>query len=169
MKRIIILALLTAMLTIGCSTKQIKGTDFEDTPENREVLEVFKNYIMAIKKQEYDKILELVSEEYYDNNGTDEADDDADYEGIKALLDSDEFKEIGRIEVAAYLKDLKVEGNSATVFFYYDTRFKSEVGDDEEFKESILKPKKETWRKITDIINLQLKKENGDWKIVSGI
>ncbi len=162
------LLLLCTVAVVSCGTKNIRGTEIPDTEENRSVLKTFGEYVLAVKKQDPEKIVVLVSDNYYDENGTDDATDDVDYKGIVKFLGSSEFKEILKIDLIFVVKDLIVENGTAKLLYFYEGRFKT---DDKlsKMKKSSIQSDSERWEKISDENLMVLKKENGEWKIVSGL
>jgi hypothetical protein len=72
-------ALLLAPLSAGCGGRMIPNTDVEDNDENRAVVEFVEQYRHAMEARSPAQILRLVSEDYYDDNGTPSTSDDIDY------------------------------------------------------------------------------------------
>lgn len=169
MKQIFLFSALTLFL-LSCSPKYIKGTNLEDTDENRAVFKVFQNYVMAIKEKNTDKILSLVSPEYFDTNGTDEPGDDVDYKALSAFLQTDDFNQILQIKVLFIIKELTVIENHAKILFYYEARFKKDQETIAKENRSLLNQHGEKWLRVNDVNLMELKKDSGnDWKIISGL
>ena len=63
----------------GCAARMIPNTDVEDTDDNREVVEFVEEYRHAMEARNPSQILRLVSQAYYDDNGTPTTEDDMDY------------------------------------------------------------------------------------------
>ena len=169
MKKFIFIAIISAAaMVLSCGPRLIEGTTIADNDTNRAILKVFQEYAQAFQEKNADKIVKNVSEKYYDPNGTDQADDDVDYNGIKTFLNSAEFKEIVRIEPIFVLKELTVEGDKAKLLFFFEARYK---GKDETTpaRKSVLNDSNEKWEKVSDINIMMLQKEKDGWKIISGI
>ncbi len=171
MRKILMLLLLTLIISFAsCSPSKIKGTDIEDTPDNKEVLKVFDEYVNAVKTKDSAKIITLISDSYYDKNGTDIAADDVDYDGIVAFMKSEKYAEILKINISIIIKDMTVDADKgfALVYYYYDLRFQSDsrLGPD---GKTILEEEKPKWYSVDDVNQIQFVKENGKWLIVSGL
>jgi hypothetical protein len=67
----------------GCGAQLIPNTDVPDTAENREVVDFVEQYRHAVEERNAPAILGLVSERYFDDNGTPSADDDIDYTALR--------------------------------------------------------------------------------------
>lgn len=170
MKKIIILSLLMFTMAVSCSPSKIKGTDIEDTPDNRDVLNAFNDYVNAVKTKDEAKITNLISTSYYDKNGTDMAADDVDYDAIVDFLKSDKYAEILKINISIIIKDMNVdpENGTALVYYYYDLRFQSDsrLGPD---GKTVLEKEKPKWYSVEDVNQIKFIKENNVWLIVSGL
>lgn len=88
-RRVLVLLLLAALtlgvgaLTPGCGATVIPNTDVPDTAENRQVVDFVEGYRHAVEERSPSQILRLVSERYYDDNGTPSTDDDMDYDSLR--------------------------------------------------------------------------------------
>ena len=71
-----------ACTAIGCAHGTIEGTTVPDTEENRAVLEVLKTYRTAMQERDADKIISLVSSEYFEDMGTIDQSDDYGYQHL---------------------------------------------------------------------------------------
>ena len=107
MKKLMMLMIVFSMfMTVACSPKMIKGTNIEETPDSKEILNVFAHYLKGFKEQNPDIYLEYVSKNYYDTNGTDEANDDVDYDKLIEILNSDIYHSLEKVSMTAIVKDL---------------------------------------------------------------
>ncbi len=170
MRTIMICAIGALSLLASCATQNIKGTDIPDTPQNRAVLEVFFEYVSALKEKNPDRLIALVSESYLDHNGTDDATDDVDYSNVKAFINSDAYQNVRATNLFFIIKDMTVldGGETAKVLYYYEVRLKTErLAPPEE--SSSINSDKEKWLKETEVNQMVLKKEGEKWKIVSGL
>ena len=170
MKRITLLAMIAATLLLSsCSKKMIAGTKIEDTPENREVLEVFYAYGKAMETMDSEGLKAIISKNYYDTNGSDISTDDVDYDGITHFLDSPEYQNITKLHSTYVLKDLQIKSPTEAVIFYFyelQARRKSNLPPD---KQQLAVSKGGFWLKVSDDMVMTIKKENGKWLIVSGL
>jgi hypothetical protein len=84
--RIAIPALLLSQLLAGCQGDLIPNTDVPDTSENREAIEFVEDYRHAVEARNVGAVLGLVSERFYDDNGTITTIDDRDYDRLAEQL-----------------------------------------------------------------------------------
>jgi hypothetical protein len=70
----------------GCTRDVIPNTDVEDTADNREVLEFCERYRAAVEERNVPSLMSLVSDRYYDDNGTPSGLDDVDFDGLAEKL-----------------------------------------------------------------------------------
>lgn len=78
-------ALLVAAAS-GCKPELLPGTQLEDTPENRAVVDFLEQYRVAVESRSAEKVLELVAEDYWEDNGTIEQTDDYGVEKLERDL-----------------------------------------------------------------------------------
>lgn len=174
MKRFIWIAVLIVMsMTVSCNKKYINGTNIEENDDSKTILKIFAHYVKGFRDKDPDLFLPFVSKQYYDNNGTDDAADDVDYDRIVEILNSELFRSLEKIEIIYIMKDLKIEkkGNTAKLLFYFEVRFKrvSKIPESEEKGESFFKPDGMTNHKISDNNQMKFVKEDGKWMLVSGL
>lgn len=172
MKKLMMLLIVFSMfVAVSCSPKMIKGTNIEDTPDSQEILTIFGYYVKGCKEKNPDIFLEYVSKDFYDTNGTDEAADDIDYDKLVEILHSDAFASLEKLNMTPIIKDLLFDSNNgdkAVLLYFYEVRFKmkSELPAEENaFEQS----DGMTNHKLTDNGQMKFVKEDGKWKIVSGI
>lgn len=67
----------------GCAATLIPNTDVPDTAENHEIIDFVETYRHAVEERNPAAILRLVSERYFDDNGTPSTDDDLDYGALR--------------------------------------------------------------------------------------
>jgi hypothetical protein len=70
-------------VTAGCGGAVIPNTDVPDNAENRQVVDFVEEYRHAVEERSPSQILRLVSERYYDDNGTPSTDDDMDFDALR--------------------------------------------------------------------------------------
>lgn len=173
MKKLMFLMLIFAMFfTVSCNKKTIKGTDIEETPDSKEILTIFGHYLKGFKEQNPDLYLEYVSENYYDTNGTDDAADDVDYEKLVEILRSDTYKSLEKVNVTCIIKDLLFgpeDKNHAKLLFFFEVRFKMKSNLPTTEENAFVQHDGMTNHKISENNQMKFVKEDGKWKIVSGI
>ncbi|HEY3451589.1 MAG TPA: hypothetical protein VGK67_34845 [Myxococcales bacterium] len=144
-------------LILGCAPKLIPGTEIKDTSDTRAILDLVGTYKNNLEAKNVDGILKLVSKTFFENAGTPEGNDDYDYAGLEQKLRSwaGTTKAVrGAIEV----KDIFVDVDKAVVRYFFDVSFQIPGPDDTM-----------QWKRETDTKEMQLKREDGLWKITSGI
>lgn len=124
-----------------------------DTPENREVLDVCERYRTAMENQDANALLALASPQYLDDGGTpQQTDDDVDHAVLTSMLD----RTLGQITDVTYTFEydrIDVQGDQAEVDYRYLGSYRH--GGVE--------------RRVADANRLTLRREAGEWKIVSGM
>ena len=172
MKKLTMLLIVFSMfMTVACSPKMIKGTNIEETPDSKEILTVFGHYIKGFKEQNPEIFLEYISKDYYDTNGTDEAVDDIDYDKLVEILNSDAYHSLEKVSITCIIKDLffNEAEDKAELIYFYEVRFKmkSEIPTTEE--NAFIQPDGMTNQKVSENNKMKFVKEDGKWKIVSGL
>lgn len=173
MKRLLWFVVLIAMaMTVSCNKKYIKGTNIEDNDDTKGILKVFAHYVKGFKDKNPEIFLPYVSKKYYDTNGTDDPQDDVDYDRVVEILNSEQFQSLEKVEIIYIIKDLKIEkkDNTAKLLFYFEVRFKrTSKLPVEEDADSFFVPDGKTNHKISENNQMKLVKEEGQWMIVSGM
>jgi ketosteroid isomerase-like protein len=154
------LATAAVVLTLGlwaCGPRLIPGTNIDDTEDNKAIMQVVADYKNAYERRDAAAVLKLVAPSFYETNGTADTSDDYDYKGLSQVLQ----KEFGQIQDNALnidVRNISVKGDEAEVNYYYSERFQlADAGANGGFKGS------------SDVAQIKLHRENGTWKIVSGI
>ncbi len=84
LRPLLFLWVLPAVLAVpGCGGAVIPNTDVPDSGENREVVDFVEQYRHAVEERSPSQILRLVSERYFDDNGTPTTEDDMDYDALR--------------------------------------------------------------------------------------
>lgn len=173
MKKIIMPLLLVAMLfTVSCNKKYIKNTEIEETPDTKRILYIFAHYVKGFKDKNVSIFQDFISKNYYDNNGTDDPRDDVDYDKLIAILNSEQFSALAKVEIVYLLKDLMVDESTGTakLLFFYEVRFKRKSKLETEEENSFVKSDGMTNHKLNDNNQMIFKKEeDGKWRIISGL
>ena len=173
MKKIVMLMIVFSMfLTVSCNKKMIKGTNIEETPDSKEILTVFGYYLKGFKEQNPEIFLEYVSKDYYDTNGTDDANDDVDYDKLVEILNSDAYNSLEKVSITCIIKDLLFDPdseNKARLLFFFEVRFKVKSLLPPTEENIFIQPDGMTNSKISENNQMKFVKEDGKWKIVSGL
>ena len=143
---------------IGCQASYIPTTRVADNPENRAVYNVVMAYRRAMEQRDARVLKALISRKYFENSGTTERGDD-DY-GYAQLLEKvlPKLKEnIKAVHLRIMVTNIQIDGSRASANYEYFYKFKYVEGG------------KEGWKQKNDFNRLELAKENGSWKIISGL
>lgn len=173
MKKLMLLMIVFSMfLTVSCNKKMIKGTNIEETPDSKEILTVFGYYLKGFKEQNPEIFLEYVSKDYYDTNGTDEANDDVDYDKLIEILNSDAYHSLEKVSITAIIKDLfflDENEDKAELIYFYEVRFKMKSSVPPTEENAFIQPDGMTNHKVSENNKMKFIKEDGKWKILSGL
>lgn len=147
---------LLGTLTAGCAGELIPNTDVPDTAENREAIRFVERYRHAVERRNVGEILSLVSDRFYDDNGTPTTSDDRDYDRLREQLAT----------VADRLLDVRYEMRYRRVTYRSD-RILVDYTFTSSFK--IATPQGDRWETRLNDNRIELVREDGELRIVSGI
>ena len=144
-------------INLGCSPKYIKGTEVVYTAEKHSIAEVIEKYRLAVVERNTDALRSLASTSYYENASTTiDPSDDYDRNGFEKVLS--ELKEnVKAVKYEIDIKSIQVEKNTARVDLEYRGQYLFVVAG------------QERWQTSADKNRLNLRKENGEWRILSGM
>ena len=143
---------------LGCSPTLIKNSPVEATQENLAVWDKVEEYRLSMEERDVDRLMNLVSREYFDNFATtDKNEDDYGYESLRLRLAPVLRNNAKKVRVSLRLTGLKIENNRAEVQFEYTARFLISEGG------------RDSWESRNDFNRLVFARENDDWKIVEGL
>lgn len=141
----------------GCGGQLIPNTDVADTSDNREVVEFCELYRHAVEERDTGSLLGLVSERYYDDNGTPTADDDMDLDALREAL-SRWSGEVLDVRYEIRYRRVTFRDDRVLVDYTYTGSFKVRaVGDEERWE-----------RRLRDN-RIEIVREDGDLRILSGL
>ncbi len=173
MKKLLMFGVMILMLlTVGCSKNYIKGTDIVDNEDSRAIFTIFAHYVKGLRDQEPDIFTRFISENYYDNNGTDDPSDDVDYEKMMEILNSDQFRALKKIDLVYYIKDLMLDRRKGTakLLYFYEVRFRRESKlQPEDDVNYFVKSDGMTNHRVSDTNQMVFALEEDGWKIISGL
>lgn len=154
----VVFGLLASGLIVGCGPGTIDGTEIEATPENLEIHDVVETYRRALEERDSEALVSLVSREYFENAGTtDSQDDDYGYEQLRDRVVPVLRDNIKKVRLDVRLVEIKVTGDRAMAEFEYFSRFLYTEGG------------KDGWISSNDFNRLEFVREDGDWRIMSGL
>ena len=147
---------LVAISAIGCAHSKIPQTNIDDTPENREILEIVTTYKNAMESLDADAIISLVSPRYFENNGNTDRGDDYDYAQLREQLARD-FDRTKRIQLLLRIDNIVVEEDKAYAYIQFTYRAQSEY------------PAGMKWKTDSDKTRIEFENSDGKWLIIAGL
>jgi hypothetical protein len=153
----LLLAAGALLLTPACAPKLIPGSQIEDTDETRAIIALIDSYRNAVEGRDADKLVKLVSSDFRDHGGTSTPEDDLDLNNLEPAL-RDRFARIDNVRLDVDIRNIEVQRKEdrAHAIFYYTLRFEMPRLADKVQTASELK-------------RMDFRRENGEWRIVSGI
>ncbi|ATB27355.1 YybH family protein [Melittangium boletus] len=149
--------LVSALLVLSaCGPHFIPGTQIADTRDTRAILEVMERFRSAIEARDAKAIEGLVSKSFRDNSGTEDPQDDLTAGNLAQVL-PEMFSRLEnpRVDMDIRRVDVKPDG-AAVVIYYWNSSWRAP---------SLLdKPQRDS-----ELEQMVLQKEDGTWRIVSGI
>ncbi len=148
---------LAAFVATSCTAKRIPGIGISlaDTPDNRAVVKLMDEYRDAVEHKDIDRLLAMASKKFYEDSGTPETDDDYGYDGLKEHF-TKHFKQIKKLQLNIQLKKVNIKDSKAKVDYRYVTRYLMDL------------PSGQKWQVTDELNRLELVKEQGKWKVLSG-
>jgi len=147
--------LLTLTLLLAACAKNIPNTEIRDTPDTRAILDVIEKYRVATERRDAAVVLSLVSTSYF-QRGMFDAADDLDYAQLQKALAAD-FQKLPSVRIELGVRQIEVDGDKAKVTLLYESRYR------------VTTPSGEVPRQRSDESQMAFRKENGAWKITSGL
>jgi hypothetical protein len=155
--RTLLVALVTAVAVVGCTTAYIPNTEVEDTDNNRKVIDFCEKYRHAVELKNVPALLKMADPRYYEDGGNADAADDLDYAGLRAYLE-DKFRETRAIRYEIrYRRVGEGRKNSLYVDYTYSASYK------------IPTPTGEVWRRRVADNRLEIVPYKDSFRILSGM
>ncbi len=153
-----LLALFTLLFAAAaCSPSLIPGTEIEDSDENREIIDVVAAYKKGLEERNVESIMRLVSPSYFENSGTPEPADDADYTDLQQKL-TEWARQASRVRADIRLKAIQITGKTAKAQYFYEMNYQmpgvSEIP---------------TWSRQADTAEFAFVREENVWRFVRGL
>lgn len=153
--RTALLALAT-LAAVGCSPRNIPGTNIESTNDTRAVYDVVQTYRQAMEKRDAAAVLALVSPTYFDTAGTPDPSDDLDRAALEASLPKELARADG-VKLDVTVRRIDVAGDEAQAEIFYDSYYRVQT------------PGRVVPKRDSDVHRIKLQKIAGVWKITSGL
>jgi hypothetical protein len=157
---------LFASLLVGCSSHYIPNTDVDDTDENRAIVSFCESYRRAVERKDIPALVEMASQDYYENGGNLDASDDIDYAGLQDYL-AKKFEDAKGIRyeiryrrvIEVDVESVEDDEDKAVIFVDYtysgSYRVATKVG--------------EMWRSTVEENRLELIAHGDSYRIVAGM
>jgi len=142
-------------VTVGCKPGYLPDSPVEATPQNKELARVVDGYRQAMETRKWENVMPLVSQDYFEDNGTSDPSDDYDFNGLSQRL-KDDLSKVQVLKMTTRLHQVEVDGDRA----YVDIRFQT--------RSLVSFPAGEQWITRTDDNRLTLRREGGRWLILAG-
>ncbi|WP_309889195.1 nuclear transport factor 2 family protein [Archangium sp.] len=144
------------LLLAACTPRNIPGTQIPDTEDSRAILKVMEQYRTAVEARDTKTLQQLVSKSFRDNAGTDDPEDDLTYDNLPQALPA-LFSRLESPRVDLEVRQVDVRKNGvATVIYYWNASWRVPGLLDRPQRESELE-------------QMVLQKEDGQWRIVTGL
>ena len=151
------LALTPLLLVAACATAKIKGTDLDDTAQNREIVDVVERYRVAVESRDARSLKALASKHYYENASTTHTSgDDWGRPELEEVVERFK-KHVMAVNYVIAIKAVRIVGNRADVDFVHTWAFQYTDGE------------RDAWTRSSDRNRLELIKESDGWHILSGM
>ncbi len=141
----------------SCSHAKIPGTMVRDTKENREVYDVIRELQQAFVARSADRLLALVSHDYYEDMGTPDAKDDYGYDVLKTRVLPKLEQTLTEAHMAIEVHDIIIADGYAHADVRYDTRGHMNLKSGEQ------------WARHNEFNRITFKRDGKAWKIISGL
>lgn len=153
----LLLSLAVLAQAAGCAHKPIPNTRVEDTAENREVIDFVEKYRKAVESRDAAVLLRMTSKMYFDDMGTPQGDDDVDYDTLQTWLGRLQTELLDARYQISYRGVTYTPSERVLVDMLYTGWFKVET------------PEGPEWRRKLEPHRIVLAREDGGYKIVSGM
>ena len=150
-----LLFLLASTVIVGCGAENIPNTDVPDNSENREVLEFVEQYRHAVEHRRVGAILALVSPRFFDDNGTIQTEDDRDFDLLREQLAR--FEQVLDVRYEMRYRQVTFRSDRVLIDYTYTASFK------------VATPSGDRWETRLRDNRIELVREDGDFRIISGI
>lgn len=152
-----LLALSVLCLVTACAARHIPGTDIIDTDDTRAILSVMDRYRAGIEGRNAQMILDLVSKDFREDAGTETPEDDLTAANLPEHLNHlFERLESPRVELNVRRVNIDEETGLATAIYYWNASWRLPG----------LNTRPQTDSELEQMV---LRKEDGQWKILSGM
>lgn len=145
----------------GCGPRYVTGTKVEYTSEKQRLADIVERYRLAMEQRDVEALRALASRDYYENaSTTTEPGDDYGIEGLERVF-VDLKNNVKDVKYTVDIKDIRIMGEgqneAAHVDYEYTGQYLFTIGE------------RDRWETVTDKNRLIFRKEDGNWRIISGM
>lgn len=149
------LLVIPLLLAAACAPRRIPGTELPDNEDTRAILAIMERYRTSLEARDAKAIQALVAEDFREDGGTESPEDDLTYANLPAHL-SNLFQRLDNPKVELSVRRVDIEDESATAIYFWNASWR--------MPSLTSRPQSDS-----ELEQMQLKKIQGEWKIVSGI
>ncbi len=157
MRSLLVVVLLLPV--VACAHSTIAGTQIPDTDENREIYAVVEKMQQAFVARDAGALLDLISPSYFEDNGTAQRDDDFGYTELRAKILPESMALAKELYLELVVHDITVDDDAGRA--HADVRYQSRA--------RIEMPAGSLWDSHKEFDRIELVREDGAWRIVSGL
>jgi hypothetical protein len=141
----------------GCSPAYVRDTKIAYSVEKQEIADTIERYRVALESRDAAALRSLASEGYYENaSTTDDPSDDYDARGLDEVLGKIK-RQVKAVKYNIKINAIDVLDNTAAVDVEYSGQYLFTYDE------------RDRWSTYTDKNRITLRREEGGWRIVSGL
>lgn len=150
------LACVTLTLS-ACNPAYVTNTKIPFSPEKQEIADLIERYRVALEQRDADTLRNMTSDGYYENaSTTDDPSDDYDARGLSEVLTKLK-RQVKAVKYSIKISQIEVLEGTAAVDVEYTGQY------------SFTYDERDRWATYADKNRITLRREEGAWKIVSGL
>jgi hypothetical protein len=156
-KHAVAIFVLVATMIAGCAGPLIEGTQIQNTPDTRAILEVLKKYRTVMEARDAEGLLALVSPSFFEDLGDSNPANDYGYKDFKDRILPQSFAAARELHVDFDTQDIVVTGDRAHADIRYRSRAQLEL------------PGGPRWDSHREFDRIEMVREQGAWHIIKGL
>jgi len=145
------------LLASACTPAYVRDTKIPFSPEKQKIADLIERYRVALEQRDASALKEMTSDGYYENaSTTDDPSDDYDARGLVEVLTKLK-RQVKAVKYSIKINHIEVLESSAAVDVEYTGQY------------SFTYDERDRWATYADKNRITLRREEGAWKIVSGL
>lgn len=154
-----IFAILLLTLSLGaCAHRTIEGTKVKDTDEHRVLYDIVMEYRDAFQARDANRVIALLSPEYFEDNGNADPSDDYGYVQLRDEILPRTFGATEEMYLTLKVQDIVVTDER---FAHVDVRYDSRA--------RISMPSGDSWNSQREFNRIEFTREDDRWLIIRGL